>query len=104
MKISELIEGWRNKIIPKESLKELIKKTSEERLEICSQCPFDSKAAEKAGTYTPTIRFDRHCLNCGCTLSAKTSCLSCSCPLSKWLAVATDEEDNDVNSIIHDNI
>lgn len=91
---SQIYEGWRNKLIPPSKLKDLITSTSEERINICLNCPHHSK-------FHKTVRPDDHCTNCGCTLSAKTKCLSCSCPLNKWVAIATDEEEEQIKKIIN---
>ncbi len=37
------------------------------------------------------MRFDRHCLDCGCTLSAKLRCLTCDCPKQKWVSLEKEE-------------
>jgi transcription initiation factor IIE alpha subunit len=74
LKLKEIVEGWRNKIIPPEELKGVIEEVAKERNIICMQCPHHSR-------FHNTFRRDEHCTNCGCTLSAKTRCLSCSCPL-----------------------
>lgn len=86
MKLSEVYEGWRNKILPPEHLKDVIDKVSAARLKQCETCEFNSK-------FHKTIRMDEHCTDCGCTLSAKTKCLTCSCPLKepKWSAVVMNE-------------
>lgn len=39
------------------------------------------------------MRPDEHCVECGCTLSAKTRCLSCSCPLKKWTEIMTENQE-----------
>lgn len=79
-KLSEIFEGWRNKIVPPEALKEIIEVVSKERTSICEECPNHSK-------FHHSLRMDDHCTYCGCTLSAKTRCLSCKCPLDtpKWI-------------------
>lgn len=91
MNLSQIYEGWRNKLLPPEHLKEIIKKTSEERMKICNTC--DEHSSRKKGY--KTLRPDVHCTNCGCTLDAKTKCLSCACPLDKWgaLVSAAQEEE-----------
>jgi hypothetical protein len=91
MKINEIYEGWRNHISPPKALEEIIKKTSDARLEICATCPEHSSNKEGYST----IRMDEHCTDCGCTLSAKTKCLSCRCPLEepKWLPVVSREKE-----------
>ncbi len=86
MKLSEVYEGWRNKILPPEKLKDKIAEVSNERITICDSCDNHSKNHK-------TIRPDAHCVSCGCTLSAKTKCLSCSCPINKWQAVLTSEQE-----------
>jgi len=90
-RLGEIIEGWRNELIPPEKLKALIQKESNIRLAICRGCDENSDNKKKTGW--TTLRMDEHCTNCGCTLSAKTKCLSCDCPLKKWLAVSTKEEE-----------
>ncbi len=87
IKLSEIYEGWRNKILPPEQLKDKIAEVSAERIEICNNCINHSKNHK-------TVRPDAHCISCGCTLSAKTKCLSCSCPVEKWTAVLTSEQEN----------
>jgi len=81
----QVLEGWRNNLIPPSNIKELIKQVGEERMAICEKCPHHSKNHK-------TVRPDAHCTNCGCTLAAKTKCLSCQCPIKKWMPVATDEQ------------
>lgn len=88
MSISNIYEGWRNKIVPPEELKEIIAEVREERLAICRKC--DQHSSNKKDY--KSIRFDEHCTNCGCTLSAKTSCLNCECPLKYWTAKLSGEQ------------
>ena len=89
--IDKIYEGWRNHLIPPDKLKELIKRISDERLAICKNCPHNSK-------YHKTLRPDKHCTICGCTLVAKAKCLSCDCPLGepKWKAVMTEEQEDEI--------
>jgi hypothetical protein len=99
MSFKQILEGWRNHIIPPHEMKEVINITSTERMNICKQCEWFSENKKKTGEYN-TLRPDEHCTNCGCTLSAKTKCLSCSCPLSLWDAVTTDESiDDELNDL-----
>jgi len=88
MKIAEIYEGWRNKILPPEKLREEIMEVSAQRMEICQAC-------ENHSMNHKTVRPDAHCVSCGCTLSAKTKCLSCSCPISKWTAVLSNEQETE---------
>jgi len=92
---SQIYEGWRNNIVPPAHLKDLIKTTGEERINICLNCPHHSR-------WHKTARPDNHCTNCGCTLAAKTKCLSCSCPLDKWKAILTDEEEEQFKKMINE--
>lgn len=85
MNLSQIYEGWKNNLFPASELKDIIAQVSEERLKICDGCEHHSKNHKG-------VRPDAHCTNCGCTLSAKTKCLSCSCPLNKWVAIATNEQ------------
>lgn len=93
MKLSQVWEGWRNKLLPPAELKELIEKTAKERLEICEKCTYHSEVRSRKLGYK-IRRPDVHCTHCGCTLSAKTRCLSCSCPIKLWEAVLSEEEDD----------
>jgi hypothetical protein len=70
-------------------MKALIHDVSQERLTICSTCPFHSKF------HSTPLRPDNHCTDCGCNLEAKTACLSCSCPRGKWTEVMTNPEEED---------
>lgn len=85
-KLSEIMEGWGNKVIPPSELKDVIEQASAERMEICNNCEHHSK------NHKDTMRLDAHCRKCGCTLSAKTRCLSCSCPIKKWTSIDVKEE------------
>jgi hypothetical protein len=91
---AKIYEGWRNKLIPPAHLTELINATANERINICLNCPHHSR-------FHKTLRPDSHCIDCGCTLSAKTRCLSCSCPKDKWKAIVTDEEEDTLKKIIN---
>jgi hypothetical protein len=82
-----IYEGWRNHLIPSNELKEKILETSNERMEICNACEWNSKNAKRRGP--------ARCMECGCPLIAKTKCLSCYCELAspRWDAVLTEEQD-----------
>ena len=80
MSLAQIIEGWRNNLIPAEQEKELIQQVSDSRMLVCNEC-------EHVSTKHKSVRPDVHCTNCGCTLAAKTKCLSCECPLKKWTAL-----------------
>lgn len=89
-KLSQIFEGWRNKLIPPAKFKEEIEKVSAQRIAICESCKFHSKNYK-------SVRPDAHCVSCGCTLSAKTKCLSCECPKGKWGKVLTYEQEEEYN-------
>lgn len=91
-KLGQIYEGWKNKLLPDEALKEQIKEVTEKRLAICDGCPNHSKNHR-------TIRPDAHCIACGCTLSAKTACLSCVCPINKWLSEVTADQDEQIKKV-----
>lgn len=85
MKIAQVIEGWKNHLLPEERKKAFIEHVSLSRMAICNEC-------EHVSTKHKTIRPDVHCIECGCTLSAKTKCLTCECPLKKWLPESIPDE------------
>lgn len=98
---SQIIEGWRNKLIPPDHLKNVIELTSKQRTTICLKCEHHSENRKKKDPSYKTIRPDHHCTNCGCTLSAKTRCLSCRCPLDKWIETATPEQEEQIKQAIN---
>jgi len=90
MSLANIYEGWMNNLFPQEDKKEIIKMVQDYRMEICKGCPEHSSNKKPSNT----LRWDDHCTNCGCTLSAKTACLSCKCPLDKWAAMISEEQKN----------
>ena len=92
---NEVIEGWRNRLIPPVHLRELIRQVGEDRMEICNVCEYNSKNMEKKSR-----RPDVHCIICGCTLSAKVVCLSCCCPdtPSRWNALVSQEQEQEIRN------
>lgn len=85
MNLSQILEGWRNHLIPPESMKELIQAVHEQRMEICRVCSFNSKVKNPASII-------ESCTSCGCPLSTKTKALTGSCPEGNWKAIMTQEE------------
>jgi hypothetical protein len=83
-----IIEGIINTVQAKEE----IEKIASERREICAGCKFNSNNDDKK-----RIRPDAHCTICSCNLTLKTHSLSSSCPINKWPAVATEEEDEEID-------
>lgn len=96
-RIKEIVEGWRNDIIPPTSLKESILSMSEERLAICRACPHDSI---NAGT-SKLVRAE-YCKVCGCPLVKKTKSPTSACPLKppKWEAYMNVSEYQTLNKQI----
>lgn len=83
-------------------MEELINKTSQERLEICKTCEFNSTPG-KVTVYS-------RCKACGCPLIQKSKCLSCNCGIHtynelhpgnpipvKWTALITGEEEMELD-------
>jgi hypothetical protein len=85
MSLGQIIEGWKNHLLPEERTKAFIEHVSNQRMDICNAC-------EHVSTKHNTIRPDVHCIECGCTLAAKTKCLTCECPLKKWLPESMPDE------------
>jgi hypothetical protein len=97
IKIRDIIEGWRNHLIPPEELKEAINRVSKERLAICKTCPSNSLNKIPGAIL-------EYCTECSCPLIAKTKCLHCSCPLTptKWGPVVSEEHSLQVITKIDD--
>ncbi len=76
MNVLQIMEGWRNHLVPPKELETIIDSAKKERMSICDGCSFNSKNRNNIGPET--------CTACGCILSAKTACLSCKCPKDKW--------------------
>lgn len=68
-------------------LKDKIETVRADRIEICKNCMHHSK-----NHFTP-LRFDDHCVECGCNIEAKTSCLTCECPFAYWKKIVDTDED-----------
>jgi hypothetical protein len=88
MSLGQIIEGWKNHLLPEENEKTFLQQVSQERLAICGAC--DEHSSNKKDY--KSLRPDAHCAECGCTLSAKTKCLTCECPLKKWVAQSLPDE------------
>jgi hydrogenase maturation factor HypF (carbamoyltransferase family) len=88
MSLKQIYEGWKNHLLPEENEKAFIEHVSQERLAICNACEEHSFNKKD----NKSLRPDAHCVECGCTLSAKTKCLTCECPLKKWVAQLLPDE------------
>lgn len=92
MNFKQIIEGWRNHLMPSKDMKQLIEDVSNERLSLCLNCPYNSTCGEITST--------SYCKACGCNLKAKSKCLSCECGIQHadseadklWVALTTQEE------------
>ena len=89
MKLLQIMEGWRNHLVPPKELKDIIDVVQKERLDICKDCAFNSKRLH-ADSLSP-----EHCVACGCVLVAKTACLSCKCPKEKWNEIDVKEKQDE---------
>jgi len=88
MSLKQIYEGWKNYLLPEENEKAFLQYVSQERLAICNACEEHSSNKKD----NKSLRPDAHCVECGCTLSAKTKCLTCECPLKKWGAQSLPDE------------
>ena len=91
MEILQIIEGWRNKLIPPKELRQMIQAVSQERKKTCDTCEWNSENRKKTHNYK-NWRPYVHCVDCGCELEAKQKCLSCECPFKYWKAQMDKEE------------
>lgn len=98
--ISDILEGWANKIKDEFGLLEPeLKIKSEKRLTICDTCPLrDNNTCSRNRTsfVVETFRYGSEQVDrmkgqlvkgCGCSLSAKSLCNDCQCPLGKWINI-----------------
>lgn len=83
LNFSQILEGWKNHLIPDKEMIATINQISKERLNICKTCPFNSTP----GNITVVSR----CKACGCLLKAKSKCLSCNCGIEKYNEENPDE-------------
>jgi hypothetical protein len=88
MSLNQMIEGWKNHLLPEERKRAFIEHVSSTRLATCNECEEHSSNKKEY----KSLRLDAHCTNCGCTLAAKTKCLTCECPLKKWLPQPMPED------------
>jgi hypothetical protein len=84
----QILEGITNSIVRDETVEEI----AVLRFSICDVCPSKGKKCAVKGT-APC------CNECGCSLGFKTRSLSSSCPLGKWDAIATEEEEDNLDKL-----
>lgn len=82
--IDKIIDGYRNNIkLENGTLSKEVEDIIIGRRLICSQCPFNSIAATKAGWYGSS-REEEHCTQCGCPITTKTAALEANCGLEEF--------------------
>jgi hypothetical protein len=90
--IDKVLEGIRNDISNKfKLLSEEKKEVIAQRMEICNNCPYNSRNAQTSSEYKSltgehytTNRPELHCSLCGCTLHFKVSSLNSNCGIEAW--------------------
>ena len=85
---TKIIEGITNAVIRDEVVEEIAR----HRMQLCNNCT--SKGSDCAVPGTAPC-----CNECGCSLTFKTRSLSSDCPLSKWEAIATEEEEDKLDNL-----
>lgn len=81
--IGQIIDSYKNQvkeelgIIPEDDLEVIVGR----RL-ICSECPYMSENATKAGWYSGHKEFP-HCTFCGCPIKTRTSSLEANCGIEE---------------------
>lgn len=81
-------EGKESSVTP-EALAEIMR-----RKDICAACPFNSRHAKEAKTYTSSLPYE-HCILCRCRIGyddSKEYCLSCNCGAQAWNEVKPPEQ------------
>ena len=83
--IGLIINGWSNYFKDKmNNLDPKVKKLSEMRLEICSQCDMRTHGFCDPAKKGKNIQTGEMANGCGCHLGAKTMAVESECPLGKW--------------------
>ena len=84
----QILEGITNAVIRDEFVEDV----SRIRMELCNQCLSKGDECVVIGT-------GPCCNECGCSLAFKTRSLSSECPLEKWQAIATEEEEEQLDNL-----
>lgn len=86
-----ILEGIKNSVIRDEFVEDIARM----RHDICDDCEhLDTKGKECAVKKTQPC-----CAECGCSLAFKTRSLSSACPLRKWEAIATEEQEAELENL-----
>jgi hypothetical protein len=83
-----ILEGVKNSIVRDEFVEDVARM----RHDVCDDCPSKGKKCAVKGT-------GPCCNECGCSLGFKTRSLSAECPLGKWQAIATEEEEDELDNL-----
>ena len=81
----KIFEGMKNALIYDEYVEEV----AAERLKACDVC-------EHKGNKCAVPKTGPCCNLCGCSLKLKTRSLSSSCPDEKWIALLTEEQEDEL--------
>jgi hypothetical protein len=86
-----ILEGLKNSVIKDEFVEDIARM----RHDICDTCDkLDIKGKDCAVKGTKPC-----CAECGCSLAFKTRALSAECPLGKWDAIATEEQEDELEKL-----
>jgi hypothetical protein len=86
-----ILEGLKNSVIRDEFVEDIARM----RHDICDTCDqLDTKGKDCAVKGTKPC-----CAECGCSLAFKTRALSAECPLGKWDAIATEEQEDELEKL-----
>lgn len=86
-----ILEGIKNSVIRDEFVEDIARM----RHDICDGCEhLDTKGKGCAVKGTQPC-----CSDCGCSLAFKTRSLSSECPKGKWDAIATEEEEDELDNL-----
>jgi hypothetical protein len=86
-----ILEGLKNSVIKDEFVEDIARM----RHDICDTCDkLDTKGKDCAVKGTKPC-----CAECGCSLAFKTRSLSAECPLGKWDAIATEEQEDELEKL-----
>lgn len=84
-KLNEILTGWANTVKDRfDMLDPEVKLISEERLNICNECPMRNGSICDPRRFGQNVKTGVLMRGCGCNLLAKTMSPSSKCPLDKW--------------------
>lgn len=72
IKIPEIMEGWKNLVLPDSRIENM----AIGRLKVCKECPDNDS--------NPELSMRSRCKACGCVLEAKARSPQSQCPKNKW--------------------